>query len=86
MMFEKPKPFVPRRLRVEVTERVNYKGNVLVPLDEASVRNAIHELMNQNVESIAVCLLHSYANPTHEKRVFTNSILLLNVCTRLETF
>ncbi|MBI2939212.1 MAG: hydantoinase/oxoprolinase family protein [Chloroflexi bacterium] len=73
---EKPPPLVPRRgrhgglpLRFEVDERLDHLGQVVRPLDEASVVRAIAGLVDQGVTSIAVCLLHSYANPAHEQRV-----------------
>src|SRR5712692_3261078 len=68
LLFTKPKPFVPRRLRLEVTERMSYKGEVLTPLAEEDVRAAIAEARRQGAEAIAVCFLHSYANPSHEQR------------------
>lgn len=68
LLFTKPKPFIPRRLRFEVTERMNYKGEVLTPLVEEDVRAAVAEARRQGVEAIAVCFLHSYANPSHEQR------------------
>lgn len=66
MYYEKPKAFVPRYLRLEVTERLNYKGEVLEPLNEAEMREAVRQLLEEEVESIAVCFLHAYANPEHE--------------------
>src|SRR3990172_8760868 len=66
MYYTKPKPFVPRYLRLEVEERVNYKGEVLTALKEADVRAAVEQLKHEGVQAIAVCLLHSYANPAHE--------------------
>jgi N-methylhydantoinase A len=68
LLYEKPEPFVPRRLRLEVTERVDYKGTVLAPLDEDDVRRAVAEARTQGAEAIAICFLHSYANPEHERR------------------
>lgn len=68
LYYTKPKPFVPRYLRKEVTERVNYKGEILVPLKEEEVKQVVPELQQEGVEAIAVCFLHSYANPTHEIR------------------
>jgi N-methylhydantoinase A len=68
LLFTKPKPFVPRRLRLEVTERVSYKGEILTPLVEDDVRAAVVEARRQGVEAIAICFLHSYANPVHEQR------------------
>jgi N-methylhydantoinase A len=66
MYYTKPKPLVPRYLRLEVAERVNYKGEVLTPLNENDVREAVGTLKAEGVEAIAVCFLHSYANPSHE--------------------
>ena len=68
LLYVKPRPFVPRRLRLEVAERVNYKGEVLTPLDEESVRTAVGEARRQGAEAIAICFIHSYANPGHERR------------------
>ena len=66
--FRKPEPFVPRYLRYEVPERVTYKGEVLVPLDEAAVHTAVRSLLREGVEAIAICFIHAYANPDHERR------------------
>jgi N-methylhydantoinase A len=68
LTYEKPKPFVPRRLRLEVVERMSYKGEVLTPLDEESVRAAVASAKRQGAEAVAICLLHSYANDAHERR------------------
>jgi len=68
LTYAKPRPFVPRRLRLEVTERMSYKGEVLKPLDEESVREAVAEAKSQGAEAIAICFLHSYANDEHERR------------------
>lgn len=68
LLFTKPIPFVPRRLRLEVTERMTYKGEVLTPLVEDEVRAAVAEARRQGAEAIAICFLHSYANPAHEQR------------------
>src|SRR5260370_13827328 len=69
MSWTKPPPLVERRLRTEVDERVNAEGGVDTPLDEASVERAVRFLVGEGVEAIAVCLLHSYLNPSHEIRV-----------------
>jgi N-methylhydantoinase A len=69
MSWTKPVPLVERRLRVEVDERVNAQGGIDRPLDEASVERAARFLLDEGVEAIAVCLLHSYLNPAHEIRV-----------------
>lgn len=65
--FEKPKPFVPRFLRREVDERLNYRGEVLVPLNRGDVEAAVAYFQKEGVEAIAVAYLHSYANPVHEQ-------------------
>ncbi len=64
-----PPPLVPRRLRLPVHERIDAQGEVLVPLDESSVARAIETLAAQQVEAVAVGLLHSFTNPDHERRV-----------------
>ena len=64
-----PFPICPRRRRVGVRERLDYQGNVVIPLDEAAVRTAIRRLKKQGVESLAVVLLFSFVNSTHERRV-----------------
>ena len=66
---DKPKPLIPRYLCREASERLNYAGDVLKPLDEESVRKAINQLKIEEIESIAVCLLHAYINSEHERRV-----------------
>ncbi|TCR63072.1 hydantoinase/oxoprolinase family protein [Bosea sp. BK604] len=67
--YVKPEPLVPRQLRLEVLERLGPGGEVRVPLDEASVERAAMRLKRAGVKAVAVCLLHSYANPVHEKRI-----------------
>jgi 5-oxoprolinase (ATP-hydrolysing) len=63
-------PLVPRRHRLTVAERVSAPdGEILVPLDEAAVRARVLELKEEGVEAVAVCLLHSYLNPEHERRI-----------------
>jgi N-methylhydantoinase A len=69
ILFRKPPLLVRRQLRCEITERVNHRGEVLVRLDEAETRAAVRWLRQQGISVFAVCLLHSYANPAHEKRV-----------------
>ncbi len=64
-----PPALVPRYLRKGLVERVNSKGQVLVPLDEGSVVEAVDFLKNEGVRAVAVCLLFSFLNPVHEKRV-----------------
>jgi N-methylhydantoinase A len=64
-----PEPLVPRHLRLPVPERLDNEGNVLRPLDAAAVRALVPLLQREQVESIAVGLLHSFVNPMHERRV-----------------
>jgi N-methylhydantoinase A/oxoprolinase/acetone carboxylase beta subunit len=64
---EFPKPLVPRRLRLEVDERVRSDGTVVKALDPAEARAVIERLVAMGVESVAVCLLNSFENPAHEK-------------------
>lgn len=64
-----PEPLVERPARVEVTERIHSSGRILTPIDRDSVRTAVRELLRQGVESIAICLLHGYRNPMHERAV-----------------
>ncbi|HWV80345.1 MAG TPA: hydantoinase/oxoprolinase family protein [Hyphomicrobiaceae bacterium] len=63
-----PPPLVPRRLRIEVEERVRYDGSIERPLDEAAVRAAALKFRDLGVEAVAVCFLHAYANPEPEAR------------------
>lgn len=64
-----PDPLVPRYLRLEVEERIGADGSVVRPLDEQSVVRAVERLKGEGVEAIAVCLLFSFRNPTHERAV-----------------
>ena len=63
-----PGPLVPRYLRLPVGERIDASGAIRRPLDEASVRSALALAREEGVEAIAVCFLHSYAEPAHELR------------------
>jgi N-methylhydantoinase A len=69
LFFKRPVPLVPRDLRLEVDERLYATGEVLKPLDEASAARTIAALKSAGVESVAVCLLHAYANANHEERL-----------------
>ncbi len=69
VQFDKVPPLIPRFRCFAVRERMDARGNVLEPLDEQSVIAAADEISRLEVESVAICLLHSYANPAHEKRV-----------------
>jgi N-methylhydantoinase A len=67
--WEKPPPLVERALRLEVDERLDHSGAVVRPLDEASARAAIERLRAAGVTAVAICLLHAYADATHEARL-----------------
>ena len=69
VMYDKPEPLVPPSQTGEVKERVDFRGNVLRPLDEAALRDTVRELKAHDLESIAVCLLFSFLHPQHERRV-----------------
>lgn len=66
--FKKPKSFVPRYLRLEVEERMDYLGNELTSLNEEDVRKCIEMFKKEEVEAIAVVYLHSYVNESHERQ------------------
>lgn len=69
LFYDKPVPLVPRDLRLEVPERIDADGNVLVPLDEDAVRRAVVQLRDAGCTAIAVVFLFSFLNPKHELRV-----------------
>jgi N-methylhydantoinase A len=65
-----PDPLVPRSLRRELSERIRFDGTVETPLADAEIRRAIADLVEQHdIEALAVGLLHSYANPVHERQI-----------------
>jgi len=67
LFIDQPTPLVPRHLRLEVAERIMADGSVVAPLDGASARAAIVQLKDAGVEALAICLLHAYRNPAHER-------------------
>lgn len=69
IFMDKPPPLVPREFRYGVPERVDAKGNVLVPLDENAVAGLIESLRRHRIEAVAIGLMHSYAAPAHERRL-----------------
>ncbi|MDP6566792.1 MAG: hydantoinase/oxoprolinase family protein [Alphaproteobacteria bacterium] len=69
IIMEKPDPLADLELTRGIPERINARGEVLTPIDEAAAREAVRELIDAGVESITVSLLHSYANPAHEQRL-----------------
>ncbi len=64
--YQKPIPFVPRRYRIEVEERIDYSGNILKPLNKEDVLKAIEFCKRERFESVAIAFFNSYANPAHE--------------------
>ena len=62
------RPLIPRSRRIGVEERALVDGSIMTPLNEQEVRDAVKKFQAQGVKSIAICFLHSYANPKHERR------------------
>ncbi len=69
LLYVRPPAFVAREMVVEVTERLNAQGEVLVELDERQAERAVAALAATRPEAVAVCLLHAYANPLHERKL-----------------
>ena len=69
LFFHRPKPLVPRNLTFEIEERINAKGEILHALPDAAVEELAALLEQHRVEAVAVCLLHAYANPAHERQI-----------------
>jgi len=67
LKFHKPEPFVPRRLRFEVRERVAADGAVRTPLHMADLETVVQVCRDAGVEAVAICFLHAYAYPAHEE-------------------
>ena len=67
LFIEFPQPLVMRDLRIGIAERVRFDGSVLTPLDKAEVRDALRALAGEDIEAVAVCFLHAYANPANEE-------------------
>jgi N-methylhydantoinase A len=85
LFFHRPRPLVPRELTFELAERMNAAGEVLLPLEPEAVEALGRRLAALGVEAIAVCLLHSYANPVHEalagevlRRLFPDTFVTLS--------
>ncbi len=72
LFWAPPAPLVPRRLRLEVTERVGADGSVVVPLAREDVRAAAARLAEEEIESLAIVFLHSYANSEHELQALSD--------------
>ncbi|HKD67829.1 MAG TPA: hydantoinase/oxoprolinase family protein [Candidatus Binataceae bacterium] len=67
LLYVRPPAFVAREMVIEAVERLSAQGEVLVPLDERQAERAVAALAGHHPEAIAVCLLHAYANPVHER-------------------
>ncbi|TCL92251.1 N-methylhydantoinase A [Rhizobium sp. PP-WC-2G-219] len=67
LQFKSPEPFVPRHLRFEVRERMDARGNVVLPFEEADLASIIAACKAERIEAVAILFLHSYANPLHEE-------------------
>lgn len=67
--FRKEDPFIERYLRKEVDERINYLGEIITPLDIHQTDKIIEEFIAEDVEAIAICLMHGYKNPVHEQLI-----------------
>ena len=68
LFADKPLVLVPRRLRREVDERVTYDGTVVRKLNAAAVKKQLKDLLAADIDALAICFLHSYANPAHERQ------------------
>jgi 5-oxoprolinase (ATP-hydrolysing)/N-methylhydantoinase A len=68
LFLQYPDPLVARRHRLEVPERMDREGRVVAALDEAAVADAARRLVAAGMQAVAICFLHSYANPVHERR------------------
>ena len=69
LFLEFPESLIERRLRLEIDGRIDHRGDELEPVRDADVRRALERLSKEGVQAVAVCLLHSYANPAHELQV-----------------
>jgi len=69
LLADRPKPLVPRHRRWPVTERLDWQGKVLLELEDASVEALIPLIEREAIDSLAIGLIHAYANPAHEQRV-----------------
>lgn len=68
-MYKKPEPFVERYLRREVIGRIDFKGGEQVPLDLSALPGIVADFRSDGVNAVAICLIHAYANPSHEEAV-----------------
>jgi N-methylhydantoinase A len=70
LTYRKPRRLVPRRRVFTVPERIDYRGNVVQELDETATTEVIEKIADLGIQSVAVCLLHAYAKPQHEERIY----------------
>jgi N-methylhydantoinase A len=75
-MVDRPPLLVPRALRFGIRERIDCRGRMLEPLGDDGLISILAHLASAGVESIAICLLHSYANPSHEARILKHALPL----------
>lgn len=69
LQYQKPTPFIPRHLRFEISERMDYKGKVLQPLQLEQLPALVRAMQAEEVQAIAISLMHAYANPAHEQAI-----------------
>ena len=69
IMLQKPDLIVPRSRCFTVTERLDVYGQVITPLDQASIDQVLNQIQATNVKALAICLLHAYSNPVHEQQL-----------------
>jgi len=69
IFFQRPEPYVPRHLTFEVTERLSAAGEPIVPFDSGSAVAVAEQVAESGVDAVAVCFIHSYANPEHERQM-----------------
>ena len=77
LMLDKPQPLVPRELRFEVAERIAADGSVVEPLSSETISDLADTVRRSGVQAVAVCLLHSYMQPTHERMLRDKFVQLL---------
>lgn len=68
LYFEKLPPLIPRHQRFEIQERINEEGKIITPLSIQDVKKQISQIKEKDIDSIAICYLHSYVNPIHEAK------------------
>ena len=69
LYYQKPPALVEQRLRFDVRERVSFRGEVLLPLEMSDVEAVAERIAEEGIRSVAISLLHSYANPDHEELI-----------------